>query len=191
MPKIELRSADTEWRSTRAYGYAALFDVWTTVGNYFAERIKPGAFRKTLVENPDVLCLWNHNADLLLGRTSSGSLHLAEDSKGLFFELEIDPRSSAGSLALSALDRGDVRGMSFGFTVPRQSWSEDDIDLPQRTIEEIALHEVTVCPNPQYRATSASLRRSAPQHPGANPENAMRRISARRALMEQKIRGIR
>ena len=59
-------------------GYAAVFGAETRVGD-FIEKIKPGAFTRSLESGRDVLALADHDTSAVLGRTSSGTLALHED----------------------------------------------------------------------------------------------------------------
>lgn len=164
-------------------GHAAVFGVWTNIAGLFDERLAKGAFARTLREEPDVLALWHHQYDQVLGRTTSGTLRLWEDDIGLAYELDLDPRSPAGALALSTVERGDVAGMSFGFAVRAESWEDDDAwQRPRRTITDVALHEVTATPIPAYPTTTASLRSD-------NQSAALRRLREK-AERQQRLRGI-
>ena len=89
MKKIERRTytvRDVEARQSedgtmRLSGYAAVFND-SSVPLPFKESIAPGAFRKTLMETPDVRLLINHEG-LPLARTKNGTLTLTEDDRGL------------------------------------------------------------------------------------------------------------
>lgn len=70
-------------------GYACVFDHWYPVGS-FDEVFRPGSFRRTLAEGPDVVFLTNHEG-LSLARTTSGTMTLSEDTHGLRVEAHLDP----------------------------------------------------------------------------------------------------
>jgi HK97 family phage prohead protease len=104
-------------------GHAALFERRTWIGPKkwgFWEQVARGAFTKSIGES-DVRFLINHNPDLVLARTSSETLRLAEDSVGLLADADLAPTSYGRDLAIS-LERGDVSQMSFAFEVVRESW---------------------------------------------------------------------
>jgi HK97 family phage prohead protease len=194
LPGIEIRTGDVVFAGTTARGYAAVFNTWTRIASLFDECLDPSCFNRTLRENPDVLALWNHDVGALLGRTTSGSLRLATDSNGLEFELSLDPRSPYGALALSAIERGDAHGCSFGFGVVAQSWDDNENwDRPRRTMLDVDLYEVTITPVPAYPSTTASLRSGGVALSNDNAAAARRRIAdaARRAEAAHRLRGIR
>lgn len=153
---IERRSAAAEVRASgrRLEGYAATFGAVAELGRV-REIIAPGAFRASLTAAADILALLDHDAGKVLGRTRSGSLWLSEDSRGLAFSLDL-PETQAGADVLALATRGDLGGMSFGFTVPTdgESWQGD-----QRTLKAVQLHEISVVSAwPAYPDTSIALR---------------------------------
>ncbi|PBB84709.1 HK97 family phage prohead protease [Mesorhizobium sp. WSM3876] len=181
---MEVRSADVAFSGTTARGYAAVFNQWTRIAGLYDERLDPACFDRTLIEDPDILALWNHSPDALLGRTTAGTLRLSTDSHGLQFELDLDPRSPYGALCLSALERGDAHGCSFGFGVVAQTWQdEDNWERPRRTLTDLILYEVTITPQPAYPTTTASLRSETAMD---NAVAARRRISEREAAMRKR-----
>ena len=74
-------------------GYAAKFNKWSVDLGGFVERIKLGAF-KDAIKDADVRSLKNHDANLLLGRTTAGTLELEENKTGLRFKDAILRRKS-------------------------------------------------------------------------------------------------
>ncbi|RIK35690.1 MAG: HK97 family phage prohead protease [Chloroflexi bacterium] len=106
-------------------GYAAVFNTLSVDLWGFREKIAPGAFAGSLQD--DVRALWNHETGIVLGRTKSGTLRLAEDDVGL--AIEIDPPSSAGNY-IETIERGDVDQMSFAFRTLEQTWDEDAPPVP-------------------------------------------------------------
>ena len=99
----------------RLEGHAAVFGVPARIGA-FTETIRPGAFRAALAGGTDVLALIDHDPSRLLGRTSSGSLRLSEDTRGLAFVIDV-PDTQLGRDILALAERRDLGGMSFGFRV--------------------------------------------------------------------------
>jgi HK97 family phage prohead protease len=143
-------------------GHAALFERRTWIGPKkwgFWEQVARGAFTKSIGES-DVRFLINHNPDLVLARTSSETLRLAEDSVGLLADADLAPTSYGRDLAIS-LERGDVSQMSFAFEVVRESWETLGDDTELRTIDEARLWDVSAVTFPAYEDTDASLRAQA------------------------------
>jgi len=138
-----------------ARGYAALFNSRTMIGDWFEEEIAPGAFTGTL-KNADVRALVDHDTGRVIGRSSSGTLRLNEDDKGLFVEIDLPDTTDGRDLAVQ-LDRGDISGMSFGFRVLTEIWDMTE-DMPIRTIVEAELFEVSAVAFPAYPDTEIALR---------------------------------
>jgi uncharacterized protein len=140
-------------------GYAALFNSRSNDLGGFVEEIMPGAFSGA-ISSSDVRALWNHNDDMVLGRTKSGTLRLMEDEVGL--RIEVDPPDTTWARdALVTINRGDVDQMSFAFTLAKGgdklSRTEDGKTL--RTIERVGeLFDVSPVTYPAYQDTAVSLR---------------------------------
>ena len=135
-------------------GYAAVFNSPAQIGT-FQETIAPGAFAASLADPAiDVLALVDHDPSALLGRTSSGTLRLAEDTRGLAFEVDLpDTTLAADLLALAA--RSDLGGMSFGFNVVRDAWPTPD----RRILQAVDLVEISVVRAfPAYADTTVAAR---------------------------------
>ena len=133
-------------------GYAAVFNAETRIGG-FTESIAPGAFTATLASGRDILALRDHQPDALLGRTSSGTLTLAEDAKGLRFDLKL-PDTQPGRDLVALAERGDLGGMSFGFVATDEAWTGD-----KRELRAVDLREISVVQSwPAYQQTEISLR---------------------------------
>lgn len=186
--QIELRADDTGAKTLA--GYAAKFNTPTGIADYFIEQIAPGAFSETI--KGDVRCLFNHQSDNVLGRTTSGTLRLWEDDVGLRFEVDL-PDTTLGKDVGTLVERRDVNGMSFGFRAVKQTW-DDTTEPPSRTLEKVEISEISIVTFPAYPDTSVGLRSlEAARAEGAaqNAAAARRRVAEKRAAMEQRIRGIR
>lgn len=140
-------------------GYAALFNEETVIAGLFREVIAPGAFAEA-VRGDDVRALFNHDSNIVLGRTKSGTLTLTEDKRGLFYEATL-PKTQAAADVRELIQRGDVTGSSFGFTVDEDEWDDSEVKrgkLPLRTIRKASLFDVSPVTFPAYEATSVSAR---------------------------------
>lgn len=157
-PFTEIRVEKREDDVPKIIGHAAIFDVFAENFFFFKEKVAPGAFTDSIANGDDVRALINHDPNLVLGRTKSGTLTLAEDDKGL--KVEIDPPTTtfAADLLVS-LERGDVDQMSFGFQVQeeeiiRGEGNESDI----RILKKVKLFDVSVVTFPAYPQTDAGIR---------------------------------
>jgi HK97 family phage prohead protease len=102
-------------------GYAARYNSLSENLGGFREFIRVNAFYHALESDPDVRCLFNHNADLILGRTASGTLRLSDDGKGLAIECDM-PNTTVANDLMESIRRGDVNQMSFGFRCLLDNW---------------------------------------------------------------------
>lgn len=147
-------------------GHAAVFNQWATInepwfGDLYEEQVAPGAFRKTLAEQ-DIRALWNHDANIVLGRMKAGTLELSEDETGLAATIT-PPDNAWGRPVLDAVRRGDVSGMSIAFQVVKEDWVNPDRKaqpgaLRKRTIKEAKLFEVSPVTFPAYPQTDIGAR---------------------------------
>jgi len=155
-PLTELR-ADGEDESRSVSGYAAVFNSLSVpIMGMFTEKIKRGAFKKTLQE-ADIRSLWNHDTSKPLGRTGNDTLTLKEDRHGLRFDLDL-PDTTWGRDAHESIKRQDVTGMSFRFEVIEDSWKRNKDGSEERTIIEASLSEVSPVTFPAYEATEVEAR---------------------------------
>jgi HK97 family phage prohead protease len=137
-------------------GQAVVYNSQSYDLDGFCEIVKPGAFTRSLTQ-VDVDCLRDHDAGLLLGRTSSGTLKLSDTPTSLNFTCVL-PDTTAGRDVQALCERGDLCQCSFGFTLPIDDWSEDKDGYPLRTILSAIIYDVSVVSNPAYEATSCSVR---------------------------------
>jgi HK97 family phage prohead protease len=156
--QIEVRAVDGDKPQIR--GYAAVFNSLSEDLGGFREVIAPGAFRKALASDPDVLCVVNHSIDRLLGRMSNGTCRVSEDDKGLMFECDL-PDTSDGRDVRELIKRGDMSQCSFGFQVDEDNWEEvPDEDDPEemsirRTVLSVrSLRDVSPVVTPAYPQTN-------------------------------------
>jgi HK97 family phage prohead protease len=153
-------------------GLVTPFNSQTTIGDLkrggFREQIAPGAFKKTLQERGSVF-LMNHNSDMPLARTdvpagNPGHMALVEESREGLKVTAIPVDTSYGDDLLKLVKAGVVRGMSFGFEVVKDSWTDNDGNPSDsqrginRTIQEVRLHEVSAVTFPAYADTKLSAR---------------------------------
>lgn len=122
----------------------------------FVEEIRSGAATKTMGEQ-DILALHEHSPMAMLGRTSNGTLRLADSPTELRYEVDL-PDTSAGRDVAALLERGDIRGSSFGFrAIPRSvKWSVEG-GMALRSVGELSLHHVSTTCVPYYVESTAEV----------------------------------
>lgn len=141
-------------------GYAAVFapERSQNLGG-FVEVIEPGAFDDVMRSNPDVFGKYNH--ERVIGRTTSGTMRLFVDERGLRYE--IDPPKSAADL-VELIERGDIRGSSFAFrSSPKdETWEKDKDGTMVRRIKKMSyLGDAGPVDSPAYLATETYVSKRA------------------------------
>ena len=149
----ELRVDDDDGKA-KIRGYAALFNVLSEDLGGFKEQIAPGAFAGSI--HDDVRALWNHDTNLILGRTRAKTLTLEEDKKGLRIEIH-PPNTQAGRDGVESIKRGDITQMSFGFQTRKDHWEMKE-GQQIRTLLDVALFEVSPVVFPAYPDTTVAVR---------------------------------
>lgn len=152
----ELR-ASSEGDGRVLVGYAAKFDQKSEWIGDFREEIAPGAFAAVL--KGDVRALYNHDPNVVLGRTTNGTLALEEDDQGLKVAITLPETQQARDL-WALVQRGDVSQMSFGFTVGKsgQEWRKEGSTPVRRITRVQRLIDVSPVTYPAYPTTSIQAR---------------------------------
>ena len=168
--KLEIRAFDFEVRAdkdeqhgTFLSGTPIVYEAWTDMG-WYDERIADGALADTDLK--DVRFLVNHNTDMIpLARSRNNNENSTmqmsiEDGVGMHIRVNLDTENNAEAKSLySAVQRGDISGMSFMFIVDGDSWDDIESEHPKRTITAIKkVLEVSAVTFPAYDQTSISAR---------------------------------
>ena len=148
---------DTDSGELYVEGYFAVFNDTYKVWEGATESIAPGAFAESL--SGDVRALYNHNDDLILGRTAAGTLELREDSHGLWGRIKLNRNDTDAMNAYERIKRGDITGCSFGFNIESEETEYGEDGSVHWTITKVnPLYEVSPCVFPAYEATNVSAR---------------------------------
>ncbi|SFB62630.1 hypothetical protein SAMN05216312_12230 [Cohnella sp. OV330] len=147
-------------------GHAAVYDQQTTIGDWFYEVIERGAFDGCNFD--DVLFSTNHDLQkipLARSRRNNGNstMLLRTDDVGLYIKANLDIENNSDSKSLySAVNRGDIDGMSFIFFIGDQKWENLDSKMPTRRITRISrVIEVSAVNFPAYSGTDINARDQA------------------------------
>lgn len=142
-------------------GIAAVINSVTDLG-YFEEVIERGAFDYALSKDYDIRCLFNHEAELILGRTLSGTCNVFVNADGnLEYTWVPDYENPTHMSVVRSIMRGDITQSSFAFTIKEQKWSDSTKygTMGKRTITVIEeLYDVSPVTYPAYADTEADAR---------------------------------
>lgn len=192
---LELRAGEGD-QPAQLIGHAAVFDKPTVIadswyGGLWEESVARGAFKKTIKE-ADIRALWNHDANIVLGRNKAGTLELSEDETGLRVVIT-PPDNEWGRPVLEAVRRGDVSGMSIAFQVVRDEWTKPDRAkepkaLRKRRVLELKLSDVSPVTYPAFPQTDIAAR--ADGEPGPEAEDSAEDATLRRAFGAVRLAGL-
>jgi len=169
MDKVELRAFTFEVRAEQdeqhgniLTGRPIVYDSRTDLG-WYDEIIERGALMETDLR--DVRFLVNHNTDMIpLARSrnnnANSTMQMSVDDEGMVIRVDLDVENNTEAKNLySAVERGDIDGMSFMFTVNGDKWDDIESEHPLRTITNIGkVMEVSAVTFPAYEQTSISAR---------------------------------
>lgn len=155
----EAIGADVEFRddADQQYieGYGILYGTVSDIGG-FTEEVTKGAVDHLLTT--DVRGLLNHDVNVVLGRTKSGTMELITDDKGLRYRIKYNPNDPDHVRVREKIKRGDISQSSFGFTVKDDEWSTRN-GKQHRNITKIkSLFDVSPVTYPAYKNTTAAMR---------------------------------
>lgn len=160
-------------------GYGAVFGQKTRIDSWegtFDEQIQMGAFKKTLRERSPIM-QFDHGNHPLIGSIPIGSIkELREEDEGLWVSGRLSDNWLMEPVRM-AIAEGNIKGMSFRFTVMRERWEDtngkelkDPYEISEllwdsgdrgpltRTLTEVKLLEVGPVVWPAYDQTSVGMR---------------------------------
>lgn len=161
--QIEVRD---DGNGRKILGYAVVYESFSRDFGQISgapeksyEVISRGALDTVLASKPDVLALYNHDVNMVLGRSSNGTLRLWSDSTGLGYEIK-PPNTTYANDFMISLERGDVGGSSFGFRPRKGGYvfqRGNDGEAILRINDIMYLRDVGPVATPMYPETAASL----------------------------------
>lgn len=158
---FEIRAEESD-KGKIITGRPIVYDSKTDLG-FFDEIIERGALKNT--DLTDVRFLVNHDISkipLARSRRNNGNstMHLTVDDDGMSIRVTLDTENNSEARALySAVQRGDLSGMSFMFSIDGEEWEDMDTDHPTRRIKNIGtVVEVSAVTFPAYDATEINAR---------------------------------
>lgn len=159
---FEVRAEQNEEHGHYLAGTPIVYNTTTDLG-WYDEVIERGALDEADLK--DVRFLINHNTDMVpLARSrnnnvnSTMQLEINDGGMNIRVDLDVDNNTDARNL-YSAVERGDLDGMSFMFTVDADAWDDLESEHPTRHIEKLGkIFEVSAVTFPAYEATTISAR---------------------------------
>lgn len=176
-------------------GVPIVFDTPTVIRDWWSGETYTEIISRNALDNcdmSDVLLCVNHETEKIpLARSKNGkgtlALELTDTGLRMSTTLDVDRNPEAAAL-YSAIDRGDIQGMSFMFRVRADEWDGLETDNPLRTITDISIiHEVSAVTDPAYPQTSINTRSSEETELSALAEARANR-AAETALMLEKTK---
>ena len=143
-------------------GRPIVYESKTDLG-WFDEIIERGALDGA--DLTDVRFLVNHDISkipLARSRRNNGNstMQLSPDYEGMAIEVQLDTENNSEARSLySAVQRGDITGMSFMFSIDDEEWSDLESEHPTRHVRKIgSVVEVSAVTFPAYESTEINAR---------------------------------
>jgi len=159
---FEIRAEQNEDEVGVITGRPIVYNSRTDLG-YFDEVIERGALNGADLR--DVRFLVNHDISKIpLARSrnnnANSTMQLMPDDQGMAIRVNLDVKNNSDARNLySAIERGDITGMSFMFQIDDEEWTELDSEHPTRHIKRISnVIEVSAVTFPAYEDTEISVR---------------------------------
>lgn len=176
---------DVDVKGMNFRGKAAVFDApWDpalTEKYGYEEIVRPGAFAKAIRETRSVPLLREHDPHMLLATTHAGTMTLTEEPDALIVEAQLPP-TPLGEETRSMVERGDLRGMSYGVQSDKSGSRMVRVGgVLQRAIHEFRrMLDVSITWDPAYAGTTTELRSFAAVavHELGDVEDEVRRPAA-------------
>lgn len=159
---FDIRAEQNEDEQGVITGRPIVYNSRTDLG-YFDEVIEIGALNGADLK--DVRFLVNHDTSMIpLARSrnnnANSTMQLSVDDQGMAIRVNLDVKNNSEARNLySAIERGDISGMSFMFRIDDEEWTELESDHPTRHVRKISdVVEVSACTFPAYDDTTISTR---------------------------------
>ena len=185
---MEIRAEETDEKGAVITGYPIVFEQEIDMGEW-REVIDAGSMGDGSVLR-DVALLANHDFGMIpLARSrrnnDNSTMKLTPDQKGVAMRAALDTMNNPKAKeAYSAVNRGDITGMSFAFITNEERWEDLDTEKPLRRIMGFRrIFEVSLVTNPAYEGTSvqAASEGEALESVRASLESARKQLADERA----------
>lgn len=160
---FEIRADHNEDHGDYIIGKPIVYESETDIDGLFREIIHKGALDKADLR--DVRFLVNHDLSKIpLARSrrnnENSTMQLKVENDGMSIRVNLDTENNSEARALySAVQRGDITGMSFMFGISDEEWEGLETNYPTRHIRGIScVLEVSAVTFPAYEDTEISAR---------------------------------
>jgi len=154
-PKVETREDGVEIIS----GMGVVFGQRSDKLGFFYEYIDKNAFDNADIS--DVVGLFNHDSNYVLGRSSSGTMRFRVENDGVYYEIDAPQTQTIRDLVLAPMKRGDITGSSFAFSIAEDgdTWEWDkNNNVYIRHITKIEkLYDLSPVTTPAYSQSTSSV----------------------------------
>ena len=191
---VELKAESTA-QGQEINGYPIVFEQETDLG-FCREVIDGGSMNDGSVLR-DVALLANHDFGMIpMARSrrnnENSTMKLTPDQHGVAMRALLDTEGNPKAKeAYSAVNRGDITGMSFAFIVNEERWTDLDSEKPLRRIMSFSrIFEVSLVTNPAYEGTSvqAASEGETLESVRASLESARKQLAEERAREQENER---
>ncbi len=160
---FDVRAENDERHGNILTGRPIVYNSQTDISGLWSEIIDAGALNGANLK--DVRFLVNHDTSKIpLARSrnnnENSTMQMSLDENGMSIRVNLDTENNADARALySAVQRGDISGMSFAFRISGENWENLDSDYPTRHITAISdVFEVSAVTFPAYGDTEINAR---------------------------------
>ena len=164
-------------------GYFIRFNEETELWDGVFEEVAPEAVDDSL-KNNDIRCLFNHDTNIVLGRTGNGTLELRKDKKGLFGRVKINSNDKQAMDIYARIERGDINACSFGFNIIDEEIQNRDDGTTKFVLKKIDLHEVSPVTFPAYPTTSIEARKKDIE------KHKQRQLEVRKNKLKERLKNV-
>lgn len=162
-------------------GYFIRFNERTELQKGIYETIAPTAVERSLKE--DIVCLFNHDSAIVLGRVSNDTLKLKADDKGLYGVVEINENDQEALDIYHRVARGDINACSFGFIPKEEEVRNLDDGGVEFIVKDADVKEVSIVTFPAYPTTQIEARKEQVK------DMKERKLNARKEQLLNELKG--
>lgn len=159
---LQLR-AEGGLKGRTVYGTWAAYNIVNVIDDWFQEMMLPGCFAESIqlgycpqMNNSPIKCLYQHNAENVLGNMKYNTYRLVERADDLYGEVDL-PKHAFGEQIREQIERGDTEEASMGFYPTATEWVQG-VDMDMIKIVKANIKEGSIANFPKTSQTGLGLR---------------------------------